>query len=246
VLALATDPHGVAYPALVVQRYGKGRTAAITLGDLWRGGLRHEKLQEDLGKLWRQLARWLTADVPQPLELRLLPAEGDDPVAVRLALEARDHNFEPLDNATIHLQVFPPAAATPIKLEPESSPTKAGLYHSDFVPRSSGPYRARASVFAPDGKRIGEVETGWAAEPLAEEFRSLAPNFSLMEQLAARTGGKVLTLSELEAFVDTLKHVKAPIMETYTYPLWHKPWILAAALLCLVAEWGLRRWKGLA
>jgi len=35
------------------------------------------------------------------------------------------------------------------------------------------------------------------------------------------------------------------VMETWSYPLWHKPVVLLFALGCLVAEWGIRRWKGM-
>jgi hypothetical protein len=27
--------------------------------------------------------------------------------------------------------------------------------------------------------------------------------------------------------------------------VWHQPWVFLLAILCLTAEWGLRRWKGL-
>lgn len=57
-------------PALVVQPFGRGRTAALLVGDLWRWDLRREEhTQSDLEKSWRQTASWLVADVPQPVEV---------------------------------------------------------------------------------------------------------------------------------------------------------------------------------
>jgi len=58
VLATVSDSAGQTYPALVVQRFGLGRSAALTIGDLWRWGLGDESMQKDLGRAWRQLVRW--------------------------------------------------------------------------------------------------------------------------------------------------------------------------------------------
>jgi len=96
------------------------------------------------------------------------------------------------------------------------------------------------------GIKMAEVETGWASEPLAREFASLKPNRSLLEDIARKTGGELLTTSRLEEFVEGLQQKRAPIVETYSYPLWHKPFVFLAALGCFITEWGIRRWKGLA
>src|SRR5207245_1671117 len=39
VIATVSEPDGKPYPALVVQRFGRGRTAALTVGDIWHWGL---------------------------------------------------------------------------------------------------------------------------------------------------------------------------------------------------------------
>jgi len=48
-----------------------------------------------------------------------------------------------------------------------------------------------------------------------------------------------------ESFAATLPTRHADITEPYIRPIWHTPWVFALAILCLTAEWGLRRWKGL-
>ena len=79
----------------------------------------------------------------------------------------------------------------------------------------------------------------------AEEFKSLTPNVALLESIAHKTRGEVVDASKLEDFARSLPHRKAPIMESWTMPLWHTPLMFGFALLCFVSEWGLRRWKGL-
>jgi len=55
----------------------------------------------------------------------------------------------------------------------------------------------------------------------------------------------VVPASDLDAFVKTLPTRHADVTEPYVRPVWHQPWVFLLAILCLTAEWGLRRWKGL-
>jgi len=64
--------------------------------------------------------------------------------------------------------------------------------------------------------------------------------------LARKTGGELITLEKIQKLVEALPRKQAPITENWTAPLWHKPAVFLFALACFIAEWGLRRWKGLA
>ena len=243
-MVLATVSDGATeYPALVTQRFGRGRSAALLVGDLWHVGLGDETLQKDLGRAWRQMVRWLVADVPQPVEIRAEPQPGD---AIKIQVRVRDPKFQPVENAAVMLQVLPVAAKDAAKLTAEASPEEPGLYETTYIPRESGGYRIDAEVTNENGARVGSGQGGWAADLAAAEFRSLAPNRALMEQLARRTGGEVLNPDQLAKFVDQLPEKRSPITETITSPLWHTPFMFLFALACFVGEWGLRRWKGLA
>jgi len=52
-------------------------------------------------------------------------------------------------------------------------------------------------------------------------------------------------MGALGSFANRLPSLKAPVTEAWTYPLWHQPLVFAFALLCFIAEWGLRRRRGL-
>jgi hypothetical protein len=114
------------------------------------------------------------------------------------------------------------------------------------VPRLNGAFQVDATVTNAVGAEIGRVRTGWTTDLTAEEFRSLNPNRALLETLARQTGGQVVPIASLEAFTGTLPNRKAPITESWSLPAWHQPLFFLFALACLIAEWGLRRWKGLA
>ena len=232
------------YPAIVTQRFGRGRSAALLIGDLWQSGLGDEARQKDLGKAWRQLVRWLVADVPPRIELRAEPAP--DALSVRLTVRARDAKFQPIDNAGVTLKVHPLGSKQPITLTAEPSATEAGLYEAVFVPRESNGFRVETTVLDENGANVGTAATGWTTDLAATEFQSLTPNRALMEMVAKKTGGQVLTSDQIAAFAADLPNRRAPVTEIWTQPLWHTPWMLFLALGCLVGEWGLRRWKGLA
>ena len=66
-----------------------------------------------------------------------------------------------------------------------------------------------------------------------------------LESIARKTGGEIIPASQLERFARNLPNRHAPIMEPWTYPLWHTPAMFGFALACFLSEWGLRRWKGM-
>jgi uncharacterized membrane protein len=246
VVATVTDGHHD-YPALVTQRFGRGRTAAMMIGDFWQSGLGDAKRQTDLLKAWRQIVRWMVADIPESVEARAEPQA--DGASVRLEVRARDAKFQPLDNAAITLKVSrpeAPAGEAPLTLHAEPSTSEPGLYEATFIPRESGGYRVDAEVANESGALAGKCSTGWTSDLAAAEFRDLKPNRPLMERLAQQTGGRVLSPDDLAAFARSLPSEHAPITQTWTRPIWHTPLVFLFALGCLLSEWGFRRWKGLA
>jgi hypothetical protein len=136
-------------------------------------------------------------------------------------------------------------SSRPVRLRAEPSLKEPGLYEALYVPHATGAYRAKAAVTNAAGLEAGTAEAGWSNDPAAEEFRSLQPNVALLEGIARRTGGELVSASGLSDFVRRLPLRRAPVMEAWTVPAWHTPALFAFALVCFVAEWGLRRWKGM-
>lgn len=259
VLATVSDGENNSYPALVVHRFGAGRTAAVLVGDIWRWGMMNESMQKDRAKSWRQLVRWLVSDVPSQVAVTPEPTAGGDSAEVRLVVSAKDETFKPVDNATVQLTVrpvalFQPGAASElnkasatnyVQLTADASPNRPGTYEATYVARDAGAYLVEAHVTQQDGQVVGKASAGWASDPSADEFRSLKPNRAFLETLAQRTGGHVLKMDALKSFVNHLPERHAPVTEPWSEPLWQKPSIFLFAFACFVVEWGVRRWKGL-
>jgi len=241
VMASMLDGNGAKRPALVVQRYGHGKSAALLVGDMWRWQMAGEGKRDDLPRAWRQIIRWLVADVPNRVQLDSEPHSNVAGLHQRLVVRARDAEFKPLGFANVELSVLPDgdeSKAVDLSVEPGA---ETGAFESSYKLAEEGGYVARAPVRDEGGQVIGEAEAGWASNPAAEEFGSLQPNVSLMEKLAKRTGGHVLAVSDLANWAKELPTKKADVMQPFPITLWHLPWMFAAALLLLVTEWWLRR-----
>lgn len=247
VIAEVTDGERQRHPALAVQRFGRGRCAALLIGDLWRWQLDRtdsQREKDDLGKAWRQTVRWLIADVPDRIELRVVPQDDFGQPLTRVEAMIRTSEFQPQDNAAVKVSLTLPDKSV-VTQQAEPSLQEAGLYESTFASRMPGQYRLSVEVADAEGKSLGKSETGWAADPDAEEFQRVAPNDEFMSSLAKQTGGEVIRADNLESFVRSLPTRQAPLTESYTTPLWHQPWLLALIVTCLCGEWALRRWRGL-
>ena len=247
-IATVTDDNKTTSPAVVVHRFGNGRVGAVLIGDVWHWGFKDEASHRDMDKFWRQITRWLIADVPKAIDLQTQARPGDPDNAVVLQVRVKDKNFQPLDNASVSLLVRKAnaTATNAVRITAEASAREAGLFEAVYVPREAGGYHAEAIVNGENGTLVGRAEAGWTSDPAAEEFRSLLPNRALLEGLAKRSGGEIVSADGLEAFAASLPNKKAPITETWSSPLWHQAGVFLFALACFVAEWGLRRWRGLA
>jgi hypothetical protein len=162
---------------------------------------------------------------------------------MRIQIRVRDAAFQPVDDAAVEVEIVPvafggAAAGRTLRLTAEAAGREPGLYEIDYVPRLSGGFRAVANVRAANGGNLGRAEAGWSTDLAADEFRSLAPNLMLLEELARRTGGRTIAAEELDALAQNLPRERAPQMEAWSTPAWHNSAVFALALALLLAGVG--------
>lgn len=243
-LATIEDALGETYPALVTQRFGSGRVATLAIGDLWRWGMQDAQSQADLAQFWRQTSRWLVADNPSRVELSARRV-GDSSVVV--AATARDKDYHPLQLGIAELtvrRVDEPQREQQYTLRAVSE--QPGQFQIELPLNETGAFTAEVIVRTPEGTLLGQAQTAWVNEPLVAEFASLSPGLSYLQRIAAGTGGTVLQLSELGRLRSALEAKSSPVMEAWSKPLWHNGALFLLALACFLAEWLLRRRRGLA
>ena len=244
VLAYVED-QGTRRPALAAQRFGNGRVSSLMLADFWRWGFTIPENRPDMEKAWRQLVRWLIADVPERVSLELESAGNG---AVKARIEVRDKEFEPMVDARVKLEIAGAKSddEDSIKLTATASDTEPGVFEVTFVPHESGATTIVARAEDASGKEIGKAIEGWAANGAADEFRRLKPDRDLLKKIAESTGGEVLEPDQLDKFAARLPKMEAPETRTWSRSLWHTPLVFLLVLACFAAEWILRRQSGMA
>lgn len=269
VMSTVSNSSGQRWPALVTQAYGRGRSGAMLVGDLWRWQItRISEQPDDLPKAWRQTLRWLVADVPQRVDVELQAADDIAPEAVQVHVRVVDDEFQPLDNARVRVRVTGPVklseknsesvgspasgsgneesdAADGIVLNAETSLNEPGVYSAVFVPKEAGAWTIDADAVSSDGKKLSADRAGWVYEPEVQEFQQTGINDELLMGLAELTDGAVVPAADLDRFVTNLQSKPMPIVEAWTMPLWNQPLVFLIILSCLIGEWGLRRSRGL-
>ena len=244
-LAEIQTADGSKMPALLAQKFGKGRSAAIPIGDLWRWSMRRDDTAaDDSAQAWRQLTHWLVNEVPRRAEVEIRNT-GDSQQGIEIIATARDESYLPLDNANVTLTIDPPDGDS-FTINTEQDLQVPGQYQATYWARDAGAYRVTASITAADGSEVGEAASGWTAHTNAAEFDQLKLNRDLLTRIAEETGGEVVSQDRLNEFVADLPNRKVPVSETWVYPIWHRPWVMLLAILCLCGEWGIRRLRGLA
>ncbi len=229
---------------MVTQRFGKGRSSALLVGDLWRWSLeRDDPADTDPAVFWRQLVRWLVADVPRRVDVEVKQGAAGEPTELRVRVNTPE--FQPDDNASVELSIQPPAS-DPVELTTEPSPEISGTFVAQYWPQQPGGYHVSAKVVAGDGQTLPVAESGWVFAPQEQEFQQLDVAAELLTDLASSNGGQSVPPQDISEFVEQLKRSPVPVTEHWVAPLWHQAWVFSLALACLCGEWGLRRWKGLA
>lgn len=243
VLAQVTDNADRTYPALVIQPFGRGRTAAWLVGDMWRWQLRSEADNNDLLAFWRQVMRWLVSDVPGRCDVSI-DRDPDNPAVTQIVVKVNDVEFRPLDNADVQVSVTDPEGnQLPITVRPSES--TSGEYLTSYYAEGAGVYQVQTVVKPADGGEALSHQSAWVNEPAVEEFARLVPNFEAMEELARISGGEMVAWDDLDQLVSDLPNKKVPITRTVTSLWWHRWPIFMLGIVLLVTEWGFRRWRGL-
>jgi uncharacterized membrane protein len=225
VLSYVRASSGEEYPALVTQRFGKGRALALAIGDIWRWGMRRgDDEPVEMEKAWRQMVRWLVADVPGRVDVEVVAATDKSESEVQLVVSLRDPSFVPLDNASVTIKVVDPDGnVTNLTAEPSSQ--TAGEYRSSYLPAKTGGHRVEVTATAVDGSAVGTASTGWSADPARAEYEKLKVDRELMTRLADVSQGEVIDADRLKRFVASLpnrEHVVKAIGR-FSRPLSHAP-----------------------
>ncbi len=254
------------FPLLVGWQLGtesKSRVLVFAAQDtlMWQK-LGQPKAQDGIqlhSRFWRQSVLWLAkqdeddaAAFVRPLFPRLKVGGEQE-----LKLGFKGPNGAVVQEGKFNLKVVAPGenpeAAKLVDWNLDSTGSPKAIY----LPRAPGEYTALLEASGTvDGKTItGTATAKFLVSPdVSEEMQRTAANPELLKTLAIAGGGKAYRIEDLPAYLNELKSQPfiAVQPETKYIPDWRRdhskgflPLWLALFSLCLLTEWGLRRWWGL-
>lgn len=245
-LAVPTDGQSDPTPLVMTMRYGAGRVIYVATDETWRWRYaRGETLQE---RFWLPLVRLLARDsvartgMPAVLELSQSVVPVEQPV--RIAVRLLDQSLVDAAPGSIRIRLVPVGensvgrAPVGLRLQQESDGVARGgvrTYAGAWVALEPGDYRVETAEPLLAG--IG------LQQPLSiilpdNEMRTPETDHGLLAELAAQSGGQVLSTSDLTNLEEILPNRQVRIVTPpTTETLWDTPLALFLFLALACAEW---------
>ncbi len=234
-----------AVPALVERRVGPGRVLCLGVDQTgrWRAG---PAGGADAARFWTALVR-TAAGRDYAAESGGVAVGADptavapgQPVRVRLRLSGPD-GLPPITPVACEARVLGPGGAV-VRAVP-LRPRAAGRYEGAVAGLPAGAFTVEATAAGYAGRpRVPlDVRPSFDAE-----LADLAGDDGFLRRLADATGGRSYRLDQLDALAARLATPSPEPPRPVDLALWDGPYLYAAVLGLLTAEWALRRRAGLA
>jgi uncharacterized membrane protein len=238
------DSHGQSPVILAFQRFGRGKSMALTAANTWRWrmGLNHADNMHQL--FWKQMLRWLVSDVPDTVNASTdkTSYSQDDSVVIRA--EANDASFLPVNNSQVTAQVKAPSGQTST-VQLAWDVEKDGAYSANFEPQEEGIYEVTSEAIQ-GNKSLGTGRTNFRVSELNEEFHNSNMNLDLLKRLSAGTGGRYYSPDDLRTLPEDISYTDKGLSRIEEKDLWDMPFLFLLLVGLISTEWILRKRKGLA
>jgi hypothetical protein len=233
-------------PALVHHRFGRGNVGMFMGGPVWPMGFKLAPTDRTIRPYTAfilNLLKWL-ADRREDAQVSVdLPASRGfvgQPFSVRVWVMDAARNY--VENAQVTAEfIFDDDVVARATLVSGSEP---GRYEAAFVPPRPGFYSIR--VFARHkGQALGEAAGEFIIQTATAEFDDPEIKVEFMEKLAAMTGGEYRPIELFDDLLSLVKPTPGKKLETRNHDFRDSGLILALLLLLPLAEWTIRRFRGL-
>jgi hypothetical protein len=231
--------HGRKMPFLVTENYGRGRTAVVASGGVWRWQMSQPLGDPTHDMFWQQLLRWLVNDSPGQVVAAVPNQMLFDDGHIHLSADIRDKSFQPAPDARVEAHILGPGGSS-ASVEMSPVPDAPGQFQADFNAEKPGSYVTEVVAQRGDQEIGRDVLTFQRMDGVAENFHT-EQNRDLLEKLASQTGGRYWRPDELSKLPDEIPYSDAGITMRETKELWNMPAIFLLLILLRFSEWLLRR-----
>ncbi len=183
-------------PVLAHWQVGLGKTVAFTSG-MWPRWGADWAAWPRFSKLWAQIVRWCSKQAESTAFDVTTTVQGG---VGRVQIDALDKNADVINFMEIQgTLVDPQSKSRPLRL----TQTGPGRYEGEFDARDRGNYIVGLTYRAGQGgdARTGALHTG-VSVAYSPEFAELKANTPLLQEVATRTGGRVLSPADAKTVFD--------------------------------------------
>jgi hypothetical protein len=246
-LLTGTDDRGRPHVVLSSQRYGRGKSIALTAQDTWLWQMHASIPLEDQTHehYWRQLLRWLVDGVPGVVDVRTTSDRIEPGDVVTIEASVVDRRFVELNDATVVATVARPGGTT-ITLPLQWTGGRDGQYRGTFVSTEAGAYEINVDATRAGGQAVGSGVTYVRAAASEAEYFDPTMHAASLSRIAEETGGKFYTSQAAKGLAEDVRYAGRGVTSVEERELWNMPIILIALMGLVCAEWGYRRVVGLA
>jgi len=239
-------------PVLVVQDYGRGRSAALTVDTTWRWAFSPKGTGESHRRFWRQLVLWLArSDYSRQQAIavstdRTRYAVGAHPLVTAVV--------QPVDEATGKAEIVA-IVKTPAGTLPPFRLGRGAGTHALAMPAPTahdGEHSVTVEARDAKGKALASDSTVFLVHRTDPEGDERVANLARLRHLAHQTGGGFFTADTAGDALRRLLQRKAPaeLARRHAQPLATsgvaRTSLLALFLIALTGDWIIRKRKGLA
>jgi hypothetical protein len=233
------------YPVLLAfQRFGRGKSMALTTDSTWRWKMQQEYKNNFHDQFYRQLVRWMVNEVPDQVNLETDKHSYSQDETVILHAEVNDEAFLHLNNAQVSARVKAPSGAlSSVPLIWDLS--KDGQYSGTYKAQEEGTYEVTAEAFR-SSKSLGIARANFRIADSLEEYHDANLNADLLKKLAADTGGRYYAPNAIRTLPEDISYSDKGASRLEEKELWDMPILFLLLVGAVSAEWILRKRKGLA
>jgi uncharacterized membrane protein len=240
----APDVRGQSPAILAFQRFGRGKSMALTTASTWRWRMGLDARDNFHELFWKQMLRWLVSDVPDPVTVETEKNSYSRDEAISFRAEVNDGSFLHLNNARVNAAIKAPSGqVTTVPLTWDVS--KDGQYAGLFKPQEDGIYEI--STEAQQGsKTLGTAKANFWVGESTEEFHDAALNTDLLKRLTSETGGRYYSAQDARLLPQDISYVDNGASQIEEKELWDMPFLFLLLIGAVSGEWFVRKRNGLA
>jgi hypothetical protein len=238
-------------PIMATQYYGQGRIFATACDETWRWCI--IKGDKYFYTFWSEVIRFLRGG--RLLGTKRAQITTDKPKytlgeKVKLIAKLYDQDFRPVKQLSysVSIEDLSEDITTTKKREIVLNyiPDKEGQYEETFTPSKIGHYRVWAAPVDIIPKEEDKSSASFYVHYPMREYEKPLPDSTLLENIANRTNGTFLKLTEINKLPEIVKPASDVIYtETKEDDIWDTPMVFLLFLLIISAEWVIRKIIGL-